>query len=107
MVYEAAAMRRGKGTHLIPLSILSHACIQACGHDYAHVMAIFSAYDDMLGLDYGGEALTVQEYVNHGGTIYKVYVVGGEKHVVMRASLRCNIWNPKPWLDPILLLTNP
>jgi hypothetical protein len=54
-------------------------------------MAVFSNYTDVKELDYGGAALTVQEYVNHGGTIYKIYVLGDEKHIVKRVSLRCRV----------------
>jgi hypothetical protein len=58
-------------------------------------MAVFSEYKDVMQLDYGDAALTIQEFVNHGGTIYKVYVLGDDKHIVKRVSLRCRVCPPQ------------
>lgn len=39
---------------------VSDSSSQACGHEDAHLMAVFSDHCEMLTLDYGGAPLTIQ-----------------------------------------------
>lgn len=58
--------------------------LQASGSHAAHDMAVCWSLDD---IDKYAYPLYVQEYVNHGGTIFKIYVLGPDHFVVTRVSL--------------------
>lgn len=58
----------------------------ACGVPHSHEMAIFSEASQLHEFTVPGP-FTVQEFQNHGGVIYKVYVLGREWFVDARPSL--------------------
>mmetsp|Transcript_35351 Transcript_35351/g.110506 ORF Transcript_35351/g.110506 Transcript_35351/m.110506 type:complete len:276 (-) Transcript_35351:1113-1940(-) len=57
----------------------------ACGVDNAHIMTVF---DDVSQLkeDLSGEC-SIQNFINHGGVIWKVYVIGEHFYILPRPSL--------------------
>ena len=58
----------------------------ACGVPYSHEMAVFSEANQLEEFTVPGP-WTIQEFQNHGGVIYKVYVLGDEWFVDVRPSL--------------------
>ncbi|CAA6668157.1 unnamed protein product [Spirodela intermedia] len=71
-------------------SNLSFPCIvkpqTACGVAYAHNMALVFKGDDFENLHVPLPAI-VQEYVDHGSTIYKVYVLGEKVFYAVKKSM--------------------
>jgi len=58
--------------------------LQASGSYSAHDMAVVWSAEDVDRFTY---PLYVQEYINHDGTIFKVYVLGEHNFIVTRVSL--------------------
>lgn len=58
--------------------------LQASGSYSAHDMAVVWSTEDVDRFTY---PLYVQEYINHDGTIFKIYVLGEHNFIVTRVSL--------------------
>lgn len=60
--------------------------VLACGNVEAHAMAVLLNRDGLRNLSVPSPAL-IQEYINHGGVLWKVYVAGSDIFVIRRRSL--------------------
>lgn len=62
----------------------------ACGLASAHAMVLVLALDGLKDLRMEG-GLVMQEFVNHGGVVHKVYVAGSK--VSLLSAVNCSIVN--------------
>lgn len=62
----------------------------ACGLASAHAMVLVLALDGLKGLRMEG-GLVMQEFVNHGGVVHKVYVAGSK--VSLCIAVNCDTVN--------------
>jgi hypothetical protein len=60
--------------------------VQACGIANAHDMAVLHSARQLSALPIDAP-VTMQEYINHGGVLWKVYVIGDRHFIVKRRSL--------------------
>jgi inositol-1,3,4-trisphosphate 5/6-kinase/inositol-tetrakisphosphate 1-kinase len=67
--------------------------VQASGAAEAHKMAIVWSLSDLNTFK---RPYILQEYINHNATVFKVYVVGSEFHVVIRPSFPNLPTTPQP-----------
>lgn len=66
--------------------------VAACSVEDSHLMCILYSPDQAM-MDSGNEFI-LQEFIPHGGVIYKIYVIGQEQRIQVRPSL------PTHWLEP-------
>lgn len=65
--------------------------VAACSVENSHLMCIFYSPDQVARTD---DKFILQEFIPHGGILYKVYVIGEEQRIQVRPSL------PSHWLEP-------
>ena len=58
--------------------------LQASGSLAAHEMGLIWRKSDLAQFSF---PVYIQEFLNHNATIFKVYVIGNESHIVVRKSL--------------------
>ncbi|ETV94054.1 hypothetical protein H310_12088 [Aphanomyces invadans] len=71
---------------IFPLPVLAKS-LEACGTDASHVMKVISRLEDIEAIDVSMAPIMLQEYVNHGGRLFKGYVLGDDILVSERTSL--------------------
>jgi inositol-1,3,4-trisphosphate 5/6-kinase/inositol-tetrakisphosphate 1-kinase len=67
--------------------------VQASGDARAHQMVIVWSVDDIASFQ---RPYILQEYINHNATVFKLYVIGSEFHVVRRPSFPNLPSTPRP-----------
>jgi len=58
----------------------------ACGGEASHRMSLLLSWEG-LQRPADGQPRILQSFVNHGGVIHKIYVIGDKVHVVRKASI--------------------
>ncbi|KAH9101081.1 hypothetical protein Ae201684P_007269 [Aphanomyces euteiches] len=68
-----------------PLPVIAKS-VEACGTDASHVMKVIAKIEDIEAIDVDSPVM-LHEYINHGGRLFKGYVLGDTITVAERRSL--------------------